>query len=88
MCAVTGSFFDSYPAGFATIDGSFTMSRGMAMLLTSMPEGLQEIDGGMYYAMADGSFLTNGAVGHLTFLAQMAVIPLATQFWTVMWIKR
>ena len=64
---VTGSFFDSYPAGFATIDGKLYHVSQDGYAIDQYAEGLQEIDGGMYYVMADGSFLTNGAVGHLTF---------------------
>lgn len=65
--SVTGSFFDSYPAGFATIDGKLYHVSQDGYAIDQYAEGLQEIDGGMYYVMADGSFLTNGAVGHLTF---------------------
>lgn len=65
--SVTGSFFDSYPAGFATIDGKLYHVSQDGYAIDQYAEGLQEIDGGMYYVMADGSYLTNGAVGHLTF---------------------
>ena len=62
-----GSAIDSYPAGFATIDGKLYHVSQDGYAIDQYAEGLQEIDGGMYYVMADGSFLTNGAVGHLTF---------------------
>ena len=65
--SVTGSFFDSYPAGFVTIDGKLYHVSQDGYAIDQYAEGLQEIDGGMYYVMADGSYLTNGAVGHLTF---------------------
>lgn len=65
--SVTGSSFDSYPAGFATIDGKLYHVSQDGYAIDQYAEGLQEIDGGMYYVMADGSYLTNGAVGHLTF---------------------
>lgn len=62
-----GSAIDSYPAGFATIDGKLYHVSQDGYAIDQYAEGLQEIDGGMYYVMADGSYLTNGAVGHLTF---------------------
>ena len=62
-----GSAIDSYPTGFATIDGKLYHVSQDGYAIDQYAEGLQEIDGGMYYVMADGSFLTNGAVGHLTF---------------------
>lgn len=69
LCHVseTGSHFDTYPAGFVTIDGKLYHVSQEGYAIDSYSAGEHEIDGGLYYVQQDGSFLTNGAVGHLTF---------------------
>lgn len=65
--SVTGSHFDQYPAGFVAIEGKLYHVSQAGYGIDRYPTGLHEIDGGMYYVLEDGSLLTNGAVGHLTF---------------------
>lgn len=65
--SVTGSHFDNYPAGFVTIDGKLYHVSQEGYAIDTYTVGTHEIDGGMYYVTEDGSFLTNAAVGHLTF---------------------
>ena len=65
--SVTGGSFDLYPAGFVTIDGKLYHVSKNSYAIDRYTKGLHEIDGGMYYVKEDGSFLTNSAVGYLTF---------------------
>ncbi len=65
--SVTGGPFDVYSAGFVSIDGKLYHVAQDGYAIDQYEKGLKEIDGGMYYVADDGSFLTNGAVGHLTF---------------------
>lgn len=65
--SVTGSHFDNYPAGFVTIDDKLYHVSQEGYAIDSYPVGLNEINGGLYYVGEDDAFLTNGAVGHLTF---------------------
>lgn len=69
LCHVSeeGGCFDIYPAGFVTIDGKLHHVSQEGYVIDSYSAGLHEIDGGMYYVAEDGAFLTDGAVGHLTF---------------------
>ena len=50
-----------------TIDGKLYHVSKNGYAIDQYAEGLHEIDGGMYYVKEDGSFLTNSAVGYLTF---------------------
>lgn len=65
--SVTGGSFDLYPAGFVTIDGKLYHVSKNGYAIDRYAKGLHEIDGGIYYVKEDGSFLTNDAVGYLTF---------------------
>lgn len=50
-----------------TIDGKLYHVSKNGYAIDRYAKGLHEIDGGMYYVKEDGSFLTNSAVGYLTF---------------------